>query len=266
MKVTEARIGITAVTLIAVRSNPDHRSEQVTQMLLGEYFEILNQWGHWIYILHQATGVEGWIPDQSYRLSPENRLVDESLLYTNLETVYITPDSDNRHPIALLPGSSIPVQPELGASFKLGAQTFHFVTPLPDKLEITAENRMEALAQLFIHTPFLWGGRSLYGIDNAGLTQLVYKMYGIRVPGNLQDLVKQGQEVAFAHESQPGDIAFFENEHGEIIHSGMITQPGQIIHCHGLVREDPLDHAGIFGVSEEKYLFYLRVIKRILPV
>lgn len=265
MKPTESGFGIAAISHMSIRANPDHRSELITQILFGELFVIQNQWNDWLYIFHDATGSEGWIFNQSFVPLTKRETYDESATYSNLEIVYVTRLNDPRHPIALLPGSSLPVQPELGTTFALGQTRFIFEPPLPEKLEITAENRMEALAQIFINAPFLYGGRSLFGMDHTGLSQLVFKMYGVRIPGRLEELVKQGKAVPFAHDSRPGDLAFFENQDGEIIHSGIITQPGKIIHCYGHVREDPIDHAGIYGVSEEKYLFYLRIIKRILP-
>lgn len=264
MNPTDSTFGIAAVSIITLRTNPDHKSELLTQILFGEGFQILNTWQDWLYVRHQDTGIEGWIMNRSV-IPVENEKQFPQIPYTNLETVFVSDNSRPRHPLAVLPGSTLPTTPELGGSFNLGTVHFQYEPPLPDKLEITEDNKMEALAQIFINAPFLYGGRSLYGIDDAGLAQLVFKMYGLQVPGDLNELVKLGKTISFAHEAEPGDIAFFENNEGDIIHSGIITQPGKIIHSHGVVREDPLDHAGVYGTTEEKYLYYLRIIKRILP-
>ena len=264
MKPTENTFAAAGVSLLTLRANPDHKSELLTQILFGESFRIISNWQDWLFVKHSATGIEGWLFNRAVLpVGDESRVPDFE--YTNLQTVYVRVKKDNSHPIAVLPGSSLPDPPEMGASFDIGKITFLIEPPLPEKIEINEENRMEALAQIFINAPFLHGGRSLYGIDDAGLAQLVYKMYGLWVPGDLNELVKLGKTIAFAHDAQPGDIAFFENAEGAIIHCGIITQPGKIIHCHGVVREDPLDHAGIYGIHEEDYLYYLRIIRRILP-
>lgn len=258
--------GITAVTHISVRSNPDNKSELLTQLLFGESFRILDQWNEWLHIRILPGGQQGWILNYSYipvSSPPEEPGSGET--HVNLQILYVSRVDKPRHNIIVLPGSTLPCNPQSGKEFSLGSFKFRYVSPVPEELDVNRQNKMEALALIFINAPFLWGGRSLFGIDNTGLIQLVFKMYGINVPGNLEDLLKIGHPIAFAHDSMPGDIAFFENKDGDIIHSGIVTQPGKIIHCYGHVREDSLDHAGIYGSDEEKYLFYLRIINRILP-
>lgn len=266
MKPMQSSFGITAITHISVRANPDHRSELISQLLFGESFQINDQWNEWLHVRLLPTGQQGWIINYSYiAVSAPALEPGEGETFVNLQTVYVSRIDNPRHPIIILPGSTLPTKPGLGKVFKLGKIKYKFESPLPESLVINHQNKMEALALIFINAPFLWGGRSLFGIDGSGLIQLVFKMYGINVPGNLDELLKVGHPVPFAHDSHPGDLAFFENKEGEIIHSGIITQAGKIIHCLGQVREDPIDHAGIYGVEEEKYIFYLRIINRILP-
>lgn len=266
MKPTSFSFGIISVTHISVRSNPDHKSELLTQLLFGETFSILNRWNDWLNIRVHPSNLEGWIPDQSYIPSATGgKAPGEGETFVNLQPILVSQESHPKYPIVVLPGSTLPIKAETGKTFKLENQTYRFESPVPEPLDITEDNRMEALSLIFINTPFLYGGRSTYGIDGTGLIQLVYKMYGIPVPWKIEDIVQVGKAIPFAHDSMPGDLAFFENKEGEIIHTGIITHPGKIIHCHGLVREDPIDHAGIYGIEEEKYLFYLRIINRILP-
>lgn len=265
MNPTETTYGVAIMTLISVRANPDHRSELLTQILFGETFEILNQWNDWLNIRTDPDNLEGWIPDLGHtRLDASRSSRHPELRVINQKTIYVKSLQLSDHPIPVLPGSSLPVEPKVGLHFHLGKSQFHFCEPLPPPLDESRHKSLDTLTRIFINVPFLWGGRSLYGLDNARLIQLVFKLYGRNVPGDLNELVKIGKAVPFAHDSQPGDIAFFENKNGDIVHSGIITQPGKIIHCYGIVREDPIDHAGIYGIQEDRYIFYLRIIKRIL--
>lgn len=265
MKPTNRAFGITITTSISIRTNPDHKSELLSQLLFGESFTIIQKIEDWLLINTLPVNLQGWIPDHSYLpvKSPGLNPGDPGC-YINLEMATISPINYSGYPISVTPGSTFPCKPEIGKDFKLGTRSYRFESPVPEAPVITDNYNMDALALIFIHSPYLWGGRCLFGIDNSGLIQLVYKMRGISLPGNLAELVQLGKSVPFAHDAQPGDLAFFENKEGEIIHAGIITKPNKIVHCYGSVREDLLDHAGIYDPREEKYLFYLRVINRLL--
>lgn len=265
MKPTNSTFGITITTSISIRVNPDHKSELLSQLLFGESFQIIQQIDDWLLINTLPVNMQGWIPDHSFLPATKPGLnPGDPGCYINLEMATITPIDYSGYSISVTPGSTLPCQPEIGKVFKLGTRSFRFESPVPEAPIINDTINMQALALIFIHSPYLWGGRCLFGIDNSGLIQLVYKMWGISLPGNLAELVKLGKSVGFAHDAQPGDLAFFENKEGQIIHAGIISKPNTIIHCYGSVREDLLDHAGIYDPKEEKYLFYLRIINRLL--
>jgi len=265
MKPTNNTFGITNATSISIRTNPDHKSELVSQLLFGESFKIIQQIDNWLLINTLPIDLQGWIPDNSYiPVKTPGLNPGDPGCYINLEMTTITPIDHSPYPISITPGSTLPCKPEINKVFKIGDRRFRFESPLPEAPEINDNFNIHALALIFIHSPYLWGGRCLFGIDNAGLIQLVYKMWGISLPGCLHELVQLGKSVAFAHDAQAGDLAFFENKEGEIIHAGIITKANTIIHCFGSVREDSLDHEGIYDQRAEKYLFYLRVINRLL--
>ena len=79
-----------------------------------------------------------------------------------------------------------------------------------------------------------------------------------------KDQATQGQVLSFIEESEPGDLAFFDNEDGAITHVGIIMNDYNIIHAHGKVRIDKLDHSGIYNVDSKIHTHKLRVIKKIL--
>ena len=79
-----------------------------------------------------------------------------------------------------------------------------------------------------------------------------------------RDQATQGEVLSFIEESEPGDLAFFDNEEGNIVHVGIIMNDYHIIHAHGKVRIDTLDHSGIYNVDTKTHTHKLRVIKKII--
>ena len=119
-------------------------------------------------------------------------------------------------------------------------------------------------AFIFLNTPFLWGGKTPFGIDCSGFTQMVYKLCGYQLLRDAKKQATQGEVLSFIEESEPGDLAFFDNENGEIIHVGIILKEYHIIHAFGKVRIDTLDHSGIFNAELQKHTHKLRVIKKMI--
>jgi cell wall-associated NlpC family hydrolase len=117
---------------------------------------------------------------------------------------------------------------------------------------------------IYLNTPFLWGGKSPFGIDAAGFTQIVYKLCGYQLLRTPKEQSTQGEVLSFIEESEPGDLAFFDDEFGEIIHVGIVLNDYHIIHAHGKVRIDTLDHSGIFNTDLQKHTHKLRVLKKVI--
>jgi len=128
----------------------------------------------------------------------------------------------------------------------------------------TNRNLIGETAYLFMNTPYLWGGRSPMGMDCSGLTQIVFKMNGIRLSRDAWQQAETGTTVGFVEEAEQGDLAFFDNKDGKITHVGIILKEGKIIHASGKVRVDSFDHNGIFNIDLQKYTHKLRVIKKII--
>ena len=117
---------------------------------------------------------------------------------------------------------------------------------------------------MFLNAPFLWGGKTPFGIDCSGFTQMVYKLCGYTFYETRKNKQLQGEVLSFIEESEPGDLAFFDNEEGDIIHVGIILKDYNIIHAHGKVRIDTLDHSGIYNADLQKHTHKLRVIKKMI--
>lgn len=119
-------------------------------------------------------------------------------------------------------------------------------------------------AKEFLNVPYLWGGKSFFAVDCSGFVQLVFKIHNMKLPRDTYQQAEVGEVLSFVEESQPGDLAFFENSEGKIIHVGIMLENQKIIHASGKVRIDTLDSSGIFNKEMNKHTHKLRVIKNII--
>ena len=248
------RYGICNLGIVPLRIEPSDKTEMVSQILYGEHFKILDVRKKWSRIRAAFDSYEGWIDNKQYlEISKEEFDLlesNDSLICKNL----IDFVSDGNNNLLTIP---------IGSSLK-------GLEPLEHKFEgetINAPREKSKLIEtafLFLNAPYLWGGRTPFGIDCSGFTQMVYKLNGYRLLRDAAQQAVQGDALSFIEESEPGDLAFFDNSDGDIIHVGLIMEDNYIIHAHGKVRIDRLDHSGIYNVDRKLHTHKLRVIKKII--
>ena len=256
-------IGICHLSTIPVRSTPADTAEMVTQLILGDLFEVLETRGSWELIRIFADSYEGWIDVKQY--IPLQLAEVESILkqpqFVSEELIHIS--TGNNGEKLLVPfGSTLPFF--AGNYFMIGNKTYDFTgqTRMTDKKFTISE--ISGTALKLLNVPYLWGGRSPLGMDCSGFIQIVYKVYGIRLPRDTQQQATIGETIDFLNESVPGDLAFFDNEEGRIIHVGILLAPDLVIHASGQVRSDFIDHHGIYNTGIGCYSHKRRLIKRVL--
>lgn len=248
---------------IPVRKEPGEHAEMVTQLLFGEVFSILQEADKWTQIKSHYDQYEGWIDSKLVEtLSPAQVSKwdeAEKWIVPGPFIKVICEDDNSTH---FLPGgSAIHFNTEDRHSFQIGHRVFY----LSGNYNIDKPSaNLNEISKAFMNAPYLWGGRSFYGLDCSGFVQVVYKIAGHQLPRDASQQVDLGTNVSFVEEAQVGDLAFFDNEEGHITHVGMCLGGGRIIHASGRVRIDKLDHQGIFDDNLNKYSHKLRIIKRVL--
>ncbi|MGX1024007.1 C40 family peptidase [Flavobacterium sp. CS20] len=245
--------GCCHLSLVPVRASANDKSEMVTQLLFGDVFEILEQTKKWIKIKNAFDDYEGWIDSNQYlsiNLQQFNNIKSQHLNCSTDLVEYVQSPKNQLIPIVI--GSSLEGLSTLDYKFDVNLSK--------GKIQ---RDKIVPTALLYLNAPYLWGGKSPFGIDCSGFTQMVYKICGISLKRNASQQAEQGENLSFIEEAHPGDLAFFDNEDGDIIHVGMIMDNNYIIHAHGQVRIDRLDHTGIFNVETKTYSHQLRVIKHI---
>jgi len=257
--------GVCNQSIVPCRSEAAHRSEMVTQLLFGEHFTILEETEEWLHILTAFDEYNCWISNKQYLPIKEetfNKLQSEPQPLC-AEPMQLIQDKNSGSFFPIVAGSTLPFLNK--NSIQIENQLFEFTGEyvLPDESKLTRA-KLISTGFNYLNSPYLWGGRSFFGIDCSGFTQIAFKLNGFKLPRDASQQALLGTSLSFVEEAQAGDLAFFDNEEGRIIHVGIILDEAKIIHASGKVRVDKLDHYGIFNVDTKRYSHHLRVIKRVL--
>ena len=257
--------GISNLSIIPVRREPSEKSEMVTQILFGEHFEMREQMVGWTNVKLAFDGYEGWV--DSKMITPVNsrtlsKLENSGSAVTS-DIITIVPVSDEQN-LMLVAGSTLPVWRPYLKQFTVIRDTFLATGKVIYGKPKDPRKTVIDQALKYFNAPYLWGGRTPFGVDCSGLSQIIYKMIGISLPRDASQQVNLGTAMSFVDEAEPGDLAFFDDDEGNIVHVGIIWKRNKIIHASGQVRIDNVDQFGIFNVDTKRYTHKLRVMKKII--
>lgn len=253
---------ICPLSIVPVRKEPDHRSEMVSQWLFGETAEVLDKKEGWSLLRFDHDGYEGWVDDKQLEatatpnVDPDLRVIDQNTIADLGERQVLLPYGGvvpfYEEGSILWQGERIPVQ----------AVTNH-------RPDLERADLMEFYLHPFLGAPYLWGGRTPTGVDCSGLTQMIFILMGIYLPRDASEQAEEGDVVELLDLCEPGDLVFFDNAEGRIVHVGIVLTRNdegdlRVVHASGRVRIDKLDQEGIFNADTKTYSHKLRMVRRVL--
>lgn len=248
---------VACITAVApMRKESSHQSEMISELLLGEFAEVLETSKDFLKIKCLYDDYEGWC--QRKQLTEVNEVLQTNLFLSKGMSVAKVNDRDCRI------SCSTPVY-ATDEIIKLGKYNVQY----PSKYSIDISSmefnniNIEHITHQYLGTPYLWGGKSTFGIDCSGFTQQVFKLFNAFLPRDAYQQAETGETIGFLEETICGDLAFFDNEEGRITHVGILLNSDTIIHSSGSVRIDKIDHAGIINVDTNERTHQLRLIKRV---
>lgn len=262
--------GIGLLSQIPLRETISHASEMVSQLLFGETFTVLEKYTHWLRIRTDADGYEAWVDSKQIQLLPKERhqlwVSDAKAAFTLNPYNRIQRTNDlSQFPIGM--GCRLPaLENGIFQTPDTGFSTQDSLMTAEQRQTASVTERREALlksAAQWLNTPYLWGGKSIFGTDCSGFTQTLYRIYGIQLPRDAKDQAGAGEAVNFLDEAKPADLLFFDNENEQIVHVGIYMGNNRIIHASGMVRIDTIDHQGIYRQDTKNYSHKLRLIRRL---
>lgn len=250
---------ICKLSIVPLRSEPTDRSEMVSQVLFGEIMEITEVKESWSKVVLQNDSYEGWIDSKQITSIEQEEFVALQKRNQILCTDLVEHLTNCKHELMM-----IPIGAELTFLSVPTLNQDNFVFEGEVVSEKQPKDNLINTAFMFLNAPYLWGGKTPFGIDCSGFSQMVYKLNGYQIPRDAYQQAGLGENLSFIEESEPGDLAFFDNDEGRITHVGIIMKDNYIIHAHGKVRIDRIDHLGILNVDTGRHTHKLRVIKRIV--
>jgi len=251
---------VCTVPAAPVHLNANHTTEITNQLLFGDTLEVLDETDrYWLRIKCLYDNYEGWV-----RRSQLEYISEE---VANNNDHLVAPDVFNFIEIKgtrmCIPfGSSLSGYGANGGQLGEFRYTYTGSKACRRNDIIPTPERMDMIARQWLHAPYLWGGKTIMGVDCSGFSQVLFKMMGIDLFRDAWQQAGQGESVGFLPEARCGDLAFFDDADGKIVHVGILLNEHEIIHASGRVRIDKIDNQGILNTTTNQRTHQLRIIKR----
>lgn len=247
--------GVCKLSIVPVRLSHSDTSEMVTQLLFGDIIIVLEKNKQWFKIKNIFDNYEGWIDSKQITLISESEYQFlKSNKPLNIGNRALDLDGPNG-PFTIFIGSSLP-------NFKDNkCQIGNDIYQVKASIEFGSMKDIIKLSNYYLNTPYLWGGKSIFGVDCSGFVQNIFRALNIQIPRDASQQVNEGLLIDWKNR-QKGDLVFFTTSSERVTHVGMIISDDKIIHAHGHVRIDTNDIKGIYNNESKKYTHLFHSIRR----
>jgi len=229
------------------------------QLLFGEAVRILKQKDDWYKIESLYDGYTGWLTRSLITASDTNEVQSQCHLLAPGLLNEITFNGQTMH----IPAGSSLIQYQKGKGCIAGREYGFKGAPINTSKIADKQSTLFNNAMQWLNAPYLWGGKTILGVDCSGFSQTMYKLIGIPIARDARQQAQQGSAINSLKKVIPGDLAFFDDK-DEIVHVGILAGSGKIIHAAGKVRIDDIDEKGITNTDTGKRTHSLKLIKRLL--
>jgi len=239
---------VIVVPVANMYSRPTEKSDVVSQAIYGSNVVLLQARGEWSKI-QTSDRYKGWTPSRYLRIvltgngyATAGPTVQVENLFAN---IYAEPDVTRHKPVVTAPfetklelaledhSPKKPAHREGWLQVRLPGQTLAWIQSgdvEADPKPLSIPESIE-LGKRFLGLPYLWGGRSSFGFDCSGFTQMLVRARGIIMPRDADQQAAWNGVIAVERaDLQPGDLLFFGSSVKDITHTGMYIGDGQFIH------------------------------------
>ncbi len=255
--------GLCILPVVPMRSESNEKAEQCTQLLFGDFFTVLESDESRSYVELYTDSYHGWVDKKQY--IPISR--EDFFLLSRAKPLYcadfinpitITNTATNQTFTSRLPFACCLFSKHYSiGNYIINASQITLLKPQ----HFTPE-RLEEYISRFLYTPYIWGGRSNFATDCSGFTQSIFKLFGIKLQRDASQQIKQGTPISELQSAKVGDLAFFSNSEGKIVHVGILLEDNKIVHASGYVRIDTIDPKGILRQEDNTYSHSLHSLRR----
>ena len=261
-----------AVAVVPVRGKPESGAEVVTEYLPGEPFTVTSTAAN-DFILTQGhlDGYQGWIDwrqsvavnggHASHPQAPTTDLAFSGKFPADLiGTCHVALTLTSMTWIGLRPmfisrGALLPQIRD--GHFVLGEESCTYTGETIALGSSVGLDRLPSLIEDYAPVPYRWGGKSAWGLDCSGFTQIIMRCLGVNLPRDASQQISCGQKVTALSNARLGDLFFGRNVDTGSPHVGILLGNGKVAHCSAYVRTDEVSDKGLFDLGERRIRYRL---------